>query len=674
MPVSPFLLAAKAVDRPDSTPEGSEIEIAFDAFMTGSPDAAGPGTPPPPSRQGRPASAVALLADLCLDRALGRAGRRLLRRGGPKVVLIRVPTAVWVEPVETAVRELARTGTAVVTATARSKAGAAADEAAARLIARGALVIGIAPALDYLAPGLVAAADLQVTVSLPDAALMSEAVRRWCRRSATGLGPEDLTGLDLPDYAAALRPGSSPQDCVIRLRRAARRRGPGLAADGIPRLEALSGYGAARDWAAATLAEIAQARRAGTRPELESCLFFGPPGTGKTQLAQSLAHTAGLPLVVTSVAEWFSGSAGYLDSIVKQYTQFFETLIAAAAAPGSAVVGFLDEVDAIPNRSTMSGHGSTWWSPVVTGLLLQIDRLRRLAPNVVLLGATNHLERLDPALLRPGRFDRHIAIPPPDEAGRAGILRTHLGPDLPHADLTRMARLCPDATGAVLAGGVRAARRRARAAGRALDEQDLLAELRPADPRPEEERREVALHEAGHAVLALRLGLEVAHVTVQAGGRAAGHTRIMPPGGLPDRLALEAQVVATLAGRAADQVLGRGPTAGAVADLCEATRLVTAIHASFGLGATLAHRVAHEEAEILLRYDPRLSALVEADLQRLMGQAVALVRRHDEAIRTVAGALLARTTLVGDEVARILARAPVPARAGTHPPQGQAPA
>ncbi|HEX2172025.1 MAG TPA: AAA family ATPase [Dehalococcoidia bacterium] len=664
MPVTNDLLAAKAVDpSPESNPDVPEPDTSFDDFMNPTQTPPGQNPPAAPRRQGRPTSAVPLVAGLCLDRALGRTGRRLLRRGGPLVVTIQVPGPGWVGAIEDAVRDLASPGTMVVTATSRKATGLS-NESVGRLIAKGSLLVGIAPAVDHLAPTLVAAADLHFTVNLPDRSVISEAIRRWCRRRADAdIAPTDLMGLDLPDYAAALRPGSSPQDCIARLRRAALLRVPCGVDDDVPLLADLRGNGPAREWGLELVAEIERARVTGARSPLPSCVLYGAPGTGKTLFARVVARSARIPIFTTSVAGWFANSPGFLDSVVKQYVQFFEQLMSVASA-SDAVIGFIDELDAIPSRAKLSGHGTDWWTPVVTGLLLQIDRVRRQAPNVVLLGATNHIERIDPALLRPGRFDHHIAIDPPDETDRAGILRTHLGTDLPDADLIQLARLCPGATGAVLANHVKAARRRARAAGRDLDLQDLLAEIMPADPRSPEEVRDVALHEAGHAILALRLGFGVAHVTIQAGQLAGGHTRVIPPTSMPDRTMLEAQVVATLAGRAADEILGRrGPTAGAVSDLREATRLVTAIHATFGLGATLAYRVSHEEAETLLRFDPKLNTTVETDLRRLMARAVALVRVHEHAIRTVAGALVARRTLVGDDLAQILQRAEFHGRA-----------
>ncbi|MBD2747305.1 AAA family ATPase [Microvirga sp. BT688] len=656
LPLNDTLAAKTSTGSPVGTAETDSTAIHFDDFMDTCSETFHDALPPASSRR-RPASATSLLVGLCLDRALGRTGRRLLRRGGPLVLIIRVPSATWVDAVGDAVRSMARSGTSVVTAT-RPKTSSTTDETAGRLIALGNLVVGIAPSPDCLATTLTAAADQEFVISLPDVAVMNEALRRWCRRrTATNLEPNDLAGVDLNDLAAALRPGSSsPQDCVDRIRRAARMRNPRRAGGEVPRLEALSGYGEAHAWALETVAEIERSRATGTRPELGSCVFFGPPGTGKTILAHSIASTAGVPIVATSVSEWFAQSPGYLDSIVKAFTSFFQQLQHQAASTGSgAVIGFMDELDAIPDRAQMSGGRSDWWTPVVTGLLLQIDQTRRTAPSVILLGATNHVSRIDAALLRPGRFDRTIEISPPDERGRAGILRTHLGQDLSDTDLTQIARLCPNATGAVLEGWVKAARRRARAEHRPIDLQDLLHEVAPPDSRTTDELRCVALHEAAHAVLALRLGLEVAHVTIQASGVAEGHTRIASRNFMPGRALLEAQAVATLAGRAADQTLGaQGANAGAVADLQEATKLIAGIHASLGLGSTLTHRIAFDEAGTLLRFDAKLAMIVEDELQRLLALAVTLVRTHESAIRAVAAALMSRRTLGGDEVTQIL--------------------
>jgi cell division protease FtsH len=221
----------------------------------------------------------------------------------------------------------------------------------------------------------------------------------------------------------------------------------------------------------------------------------------------------------------------------------------------------------------------------------------------------------------------------------------------------------------VLTGHVKAARRRARAAGRPMILEDLLGEIAPADLRMPEEVRTIALHEAAHAVCAHRLGLTVVQVTTLPAGAAAGATILRLSGRVPNRSDLERRALALLVGRAADTALGAGPNAGAVQDLLEATRVMTAVHAAFGLGETLAHRAPPGEAERLLQWDADLHALVEADLQRLMRQAETLVWANRDAILAVAEALMIRRVLTGNEVAAIVAGHPLRLRirAGSAP-------
>ncbi|MFJ5489510.1 AAA family ATPase, partial [Hansschlegelia beijingensis] len=216
----------------------------------------------------------------------------------------------------------------------------------------------------------------------------------------------------------------------------------------------------ARDWIAADAV--------GAPPP--SMLLHGAPGTGKTMLARSIARTLGLPIVTTSVSEWFARTEGNLGDVAKAAQTFFDRLTAAAPA-----IGFLDELDALPDRDRLSDRGRDWWTPVITGVLLMIDRVRAERPSVILIGATNHIDRLDEALKRPGRFDRHIEIRPPETVEELSeVLRHHLGHDLGDRDVTRAARLGLGATGADAEAWVKQARQRARAASRSMTLADLI--------------------------------------------------------------------------------------------------------------------------------------------------------------------------------------------------------
>jgi ATP-dependent Zn protease len=184
---------------------------------------------------------------------------------------------------------------------------------------------------------------------------------------------------------------------------------------------------------------------------------------------------------------------------------------------------------------------------------------------------------------------------------------------------------------------------------------DLLAEIAPADGRPAAHLLSVSRHEAGHALLGHRLGLTVEHVTLKGGATHAGMTLLRLPDPTPDRDALERRVVAVLGGRAADIVLGAGPTAGASADLREATRLLAAVHGSLGLGATLRAVIDQEHADLLLREDPGLARLVETDLRRLQGIAETMVRADRAGIAALASLLLSDRVVSGAQVAAIAA-------------------
>lgn len=587
---------------------------------------------------------------------------RTLPRGAAMAVIVRVPTDSWIDPVHAFVRQNDDT-ILIIDGKSNKRDWRATEALIVDALDQGKTVCGIASDPDGQLPALLrSAADLVMTLPAPTPELMRRAIRRHTGRSAPELSAIDIAGLDLMDLAAALRPSATPKACVARLRTASAARSVTTSDDRTPLLADLAGYGAARNWCLATLADI-EAVRAGTLSagELESALFHGPPGTGKTTLARSLAKSARLPLIQTSVSEWFQKNSGHLGDVLQQMSDVFSR--ARASAPS---ILFLDELDALPDRATLDSRGRDWWTSVITGLLLHIDACRTDRRGVILLAATNHAENIDRALLRPGRFDRQFQIDPPDTAGLAGILRTHLGSDLPDADLIALAKLMPGRTGADVTGIVREARRLARSRKGTLSEADLRGVIMPADPRPLVELRHVAIHEAGHAVIAHLLGYTVEKVTIRGDGNAGGSTDVRLPV-VSDRILIEKRVMLLLAGRAANTLFGAAPDTGASADLAEATRLLASARLTFGLADCLVVRARFDQVLEFVARDRSLAEAIAQELDRLMTSTKKLVAENRRLIERVADALLDRSVLDQNTLATVIASHSAQPRRLDHP-------
>ena len=364
---------------------------------------------------------------------------------------------------------------------------------------------------------------------------------------------------------------------------------------------------------------------------------------------RSLARALGLPLIATSVSAWFAQTAGNLDDVIKAADEVFAT--AAAVAP--AIV-FLDELDAVPDRATLSPRGRDWWTPVVTHLLLVLD-LAVSGENgrTIVLGATNHPERLDSALIRPGRLDRILRIGPPDAPARAGILAMHLkGEILEGVDLGEAANLAEGMTGAELAEAVKRARRAARVAGRPLALADLSAAIAPPDARSEAERRRTAVHEAGHAVAMLAVGQpaksgsdcrEPQRRRDDGEGRQTGPSFQELARGTrrlaarrPRRRRDHSRRPERRGGRNGGE---RPRPGGRACSLRSTPRSACAKHWMW--------RAPPEEATALANLDLELRDKVEADLRRLYDEALALIRLHLPAVNAVADRVVGAPTALG---------------------------
>ncbi|GLS33773.1 Peptidase family M41 [Mesorhizobium albiziae] len=455
------------------------------------------------------------------------------------------------------------------------------DSVAAALHAR-ATIIGIAPDPRWQLPrDLMRSAEYHLVLPEIDESalfLVIEAVTG--KRPQRPVDPAAIRSLDVADLVLALRPDRSPDDCIERLEGLVAKKGE-FHSDG-PSLEDLDGYGEAKDWGLELVADFAD-YKAGriTWDEVDNrgLLLSGPPGVGKTSYARALSKSARVPLVATSVADW--NAASYLSGTLQAIKDVF-----ARARRLSPCILFIDELDGISDRSRLSGDYVEYWSQIANSLLENLQGVDE-RPGVVVIGATNHPDKIDAAVKRAGRLDREIAIEKPDARTLANIFRHHLRDQLPDADLMPVALAARGATGADVEAYVRRARGAARRGRRALQLDDLLAEVRSnREPLSGDVRRRVAIHEAGHVVAGTLLG-RMAVVGVSIGDRG-GLTEVADIDGSADPDHCNDVIVMLMAGRAAEELMLGSPSTGAGgephSDLSHATDIAKKIELKFGFG------------------------------------------------------------------------------------------
>ena len=389
------------------------------------------------------------------------------------------------------------------------------------------------------------------------------------------------------------------------------------------------------------------------------CLLSGPPGSGKTMYARALAATCGVPLVTGSYGVWHGTGNAHQGEFLKAMRSTF-----AEARESAPSVLFIDEVDSFPNRAMLTYSHADYMIQVVNALLAEVDGVDG-REGVVLIGACNHPEKLDPALVRSGRLDRHVRIGLPGRAALAAIMREHLRDDLAGVDLSGAAMAAAGSSGADCERLVRGARRRARSSGRAMVLADLLDEVGGGGEGSDADGRLAAVHEAGHVVAAcvLRPG-SVGMASMRGAGDAGGMTEAALLRSVylrPDDLRI--RLVVLLAGRAAEEAVFGVASSGAGgtwdSDLGRATTAVLDAFAAFGLddaGGGLVWRGIADAGGIprALAADPALADRVRVRLDQAYDEALGLLHPRLAAVEAVAAALRERRVLDGPDAEAIV--------------------
>ena len=588
---------------------------------------------------------------------------RMLRFGGAGVV-IQVPSADWVPAMRMAAEKLTRFNH-VLARTGSSRSSDKPDQGnseVADFLGASGRVLGISQAPDqYLPSALVSAADVRIKIGTPSNAVIRRAILSITGNRAGRMPKTIAQSLSFDVLAACLRKGTSAGACVRRLVAASKVNStidPNLA--DVPVLSEIHGYGAAGEYAQKLAYEFSEWKAGRTEwSSLErSVLLAGEPGTGKTTLVISIAKTLEIPIVSKSVALWFSQTNGYLNEVIKEINRVFT--MAAQMAP---VFIFVDEMDGIPSRSSLGSRNRDYWVPLINHCLTTFENaISGNADKIILIGASNYPDLIDPALLRPGRLGRVITVEKPDVDGLAGIIRQHLGPDvLDGADLSVPASIGVGATGAEATAWVAGARRRARDAGRPMRLDDIVREIAPPDPRSPEEALSCARHECGHGLAVTLLGPgEVVSLSNVMSHGLGGLTRTsMPRATILTKSSIEAYVTTVLAGRATDEAFGEansGSGGAYASDLGLATGMLASMHVSMGLGESLLHRASDAEARECLRHDPEMRRRVEADLNRLYLRAREFVHENRDLIDALAQRLVVARIMSGDQMRAVIAQ------------------
>ncbi|HEX9017957.1 MAG TPA: ATP-dependent zinc metalloprotease FtsH [Anaerolineaceae bacterium] len=402
-------------------------------------------------------------------------------------------------------------------------------------------------------------------------------------------------------------------------------------------------------------------------------LLVGPPGTGKTLIAKAVSGEAGVPFFSISGSEFVEMFVGVGASRVRD---LFDQ-----AKRHSPCIVFVDEIDAV-GRQRGAGLGGSHdeREQTLNQLLVEMDGFDT-DTNVIIMAATNRPDILDPALLRPGRFDRRVVLDRPDMRGREAILKVHVKgkPLAPEVDLNLLARATPGFVGADLEnlvneGAILAARRNKKVIGQSEFEEAIERVIAGPERKSrlisEDEKRIVAYHEAGHAVVmhSIPESDPVQKVSIIARGMAGGYTLSLPEEDrtLMPRKKLLADLVGLLGGRAAEELVFDDITSGASNDIERVTQVARTMVTRLGMSESLGPMVYGQKEELIFLgreiseqrdYSEAVAQQIDSEVRHLVNEAYdrsrAILREHRDVLDRVAARLLEVETISRDEFEKL---------------------
>ena len=518
------------------------------------------------------------------------------------------------------------------------------------------------------------AADVVLKVQSPQARHFKIAAAHHGINNLNDKDAEFLASQSLADVCAAVRSPRPVHSGIRRLRRTVefanvKSDSPAPTADRGKTLHQMEGLGSAKDWGLQLAEDVKEWKAGKIRwDDLDrGALISGPPGCGKTSFAKALANTCGLPIILGSASRW--QAAGHLGDYLKAMRRTFKQ--AQDAAPS---ILFLDEFDSFGSRDALSADmdHADYRRQIINGLLECLDPSEG-REGVIVIGATNFPDNIDPALLRPGRMDTLIQIPLPDYSARVAILKQYLGVT-DEAEWPAFAVASEGMSGAEIEKVAREARRQQRRrSSDPISEEDVTALLPPVSVFHPEEMKRLAVHENGHAKIGTLLTQETLvemcirdRRPANAKNPSLGFARFestLPLNPTADYFL--GRIALSLGGIAAEQIVygnhGGGCGGHKASDLATATDLAFVMLYNVGLGKNLTYMDADASADRqrLLLVDREMRARVEEVLQRQMAEVRTMLTQQISALRHLSDMLAADLYLDGEAVRALLAELPV---------------